>query len=152
MFALARRSPFELIERMQSGMDHWFGNLFEGGMAPLRDAIAAWAPASEAQLQDGKLVVRCDVPGVDPSDIHVALTGRTLTISGERKGPAPSDDQWVRGITYGKFERSFTLPEGIDASAIKATCRNGVLEVEVPAPPALLERTIPVTVQKALES
>jgi HSP20 family protein len=141
MFALARRSPFELIERMQKGMDGW-----------LREAIAAWAPAAEAQLHDGKLVVRCDVPGVDPLDIHVAVSGRTLTISGERKATAPSDDQWVRGITYGRFERSFTLPEGIDASGVKATCRNGVLEVEVPAPPALTERTIPVSVEKALNA
>lgn len=148
MFALAQRSPFELMEQMQKSMDQWFGRFVEDGGAPMTDAITAWTPACEAHVQDGKLVVRCDVPGVDPSDIHVAVTGRTLRISGERKAPAPSEDQWMRGITYGSFQRSFRLPEGIDPAAVKATCRHGVLQVELPLPKALTEITVPIAVEE----
>jgi HSP20 family protein len=148
MFALAQRSPFELMEQMQKNMDQWFARVFEDGGAPMAAAITAWTPACEAHVQDGKLVVRCDVPGVDPSDIHVAVTGRTLRISGERKAPALSEDQWVRGITYGSFQRAFRLPEGIDPAAVKATCRNGVLQVELPLPKALTEITVPIAIEQ----
>lgn len=56
----------------------------------------------------------------------------------------------MRGIAYGSFERSFSLPEGVDPNAVKATYRNGVLQVEVPLPKELATMTVPITVEKAL--
>jgi HSP20 family protein len=93
--------------------------------------MAAWAPAVEGwDAEGGKFTVRCHVPGVDRPDVDVSGGGRILTISGMRKDAAPSDDPWVRDVTHGKFTRTFTLPEGIDASSMKVTPSDGVLEVE----------------------
>ena len=113
-------------------------------------AEVAWTPAYEVYVRDGKVVVRCDVPGVDPGDVHVAVKGRTLTISGERK-PAeeiPADDYWFRGIAYGSFESVITLPEEVDAKAVKATYRDGTLCVEVPIAKQLTAQTVPISVEQ----
>lgn len=150
MFTLARRSPFDLMDQIQRGMEQLVQRFFEG-TGNIRP-VSAWMPDAEAHVADGKLVVRCDLPGVEPADIHVAVAGRTLTISGERKArhQVSDDGYWMRGITYGSFERSFSLPDGVDPKTVRATHRNGVLEVEVPLPKELAGITVPVTVEKAL--
>jgi HSP20 family protein len=148
VFALARRSPFDLMEQMQQRMEQLLQRFFDGDTRP----VTGWVPDAEAQVSDGRLVVRCDLPGVEPADIHVAVRGRSLSISGERKAQqqVSDGDYWMRGIAYGSFERSFSLPDGVDPNAVKATYRNGVLQVEVPLPKELTGTTVPITVEKAL--
>jgi HSP20 family protein len=146
MFTLVRRSPFEWMEQMERRVDGMLGRFFEQNGA----RGTTWTPASEAYVRNGNLVVRCDLPGVDPGDVHVEVTGRTLVISGERK-PAeqiPDEDYWWRGIPYGSFECTVALPENIDANAVKATCHNGVLTLEVPLAKELTKQTVPITVEQ----
>jgi HSP20 family molecular chaperone IbpA len=90
MFVLSLRSPFALMEQMEKRVEDLFDRFSEDGINP----TTAWAPTHEVYARDGKLVIRCDVPGVDPADIRVAVSGRTLTISGERKAAEqiPGDD------------------------------------------------------------
>ena len=142
MFTFARRSPFEWMNQM----DAIFGRSFE----PDGSSGAAWTPACEVSARDGKAVVRCDVPGVDPGDIHVAVRGRMLTISGERKAveEIPGEDYWCREIAYGSFERTVTLPDEVDAKAVKATYRNGELNVEVALRKELTAQTVPISVEQ----
>src|SRR2546428_4377435 len=130
MFTLARRSPFQWMEQVERRMDDMFGRFFEQDGS----SEAAWTPACEVYARDGKVAIRCDVPGVDPGDIHVAVRGRTLTISGERKATEeiPGDDYWCREIAYGRFERAVTLPEEIDAKAVRATYRKGARNIHAP--------------------
>ena len=109
MFTVAQRAPFDWMEQMERRLDSVLRRFFE------QDGSrgTTWTPAYDAYVRDGNLVVRCDVPGVDPGDIHVAVTGRTLVISGDRK-PAeqiPAEDYWCRGIAYGSFECAVVLPE-----------------------------------------
>ena len=127
MLALTCTSPDPMDEGRREIVQQLFGRYFPKGMP----VMAAWAPGLEVTEREGKFTVRCDVPGVELSGIQVSVTGRTLTISGERKAPAPSDDQWVRGVTHGSFARTFTLPEVIDATSVNATRRDGVLELEL---------------------
>jgi HSP20 family protein len=136
------------MEHMQRRMEQLFQRFFDSDMRP----ASGWVPDAEAHVSDGKLVVRCDLPGVEPADIHVAVRGRTLAISGERKAQeqVSDDEYWMRGVAYGSFERSFSLPEGVDPDTVKATYRNGVLQVEVPLPKELATMTVPITVEKAL--
>ena len=146
MFTLARRSPFQWMEYMEKRMDDMFGRFFEQDGS----SGAAWTPACEVYARDGKVAIRCDVPGVDPGDIHVAVRGRTLTLSGERKATEeiPGEDYWCREIAYGRFERTVTLPEEIDAKAVRATYRNGVLSIEVPLAKELTAQTVPISVEQ----
>jgi len=146
MFTLARRSPVQWMEQMERRMDDMFGRFFEQDGS----SEAAWRPACEVYARDGKVAIRCDVPGVDPGDIHVAVRGRTLTLSGERKATEeiPGEDYWCREIAYGRFERAVTLPEEIDAKAVRATYRNGALNIEAPLAKELTAQTVPISVEQ----
>lgn len=88
------------------------------------------------------VTVRADVPGVEPSAIHVAVNGRALTISGERNSEKHDDD--AREYRYGKFSRTFQLSEDLDTGSIDAECRNGVLTLRIAKRPEAKPRQIEV--------
>jgi HSP20 family protein len=98
---------------------------------------AAWAPPVEVSERGGLLVVRAELPGLDPKDVRVELREDALTIEGERRH---EHEEKGKGFfrserSYGSFFRQVRLPEGMDPESAKATFKNGVLEVTMPAPP-----------------
>ncbi len=107
---------------------------------------ASWLPAVEGRLEDGTYIIQFVLPGVDPKAVEVSLMDNLLTIQGERKAnhDPTGKDYFVREVAYGAFERSVTLPEGVDAAQVEAKCVNGMLEVRVPAPRAATPRMIEV--------
>ena len=108
---------------------------------------AAWFPAAEGRLEDGTYVIQFALPGVDPKEVQVSVMDNVLTVKGERKANHDATDQnyFVREVTYGAFQRSMTLPEGVDAARAEAKSANGMREVRVPAPRAATPRMIEVT-------
>jgi HSP20 family protein len=88
----------------------------------------------ESYVKDGNVVVRADVPGLDPKDIDVSVLGNVLMIKGERKDKqeVKKENYFRREVSYGAFERHTTLPEGAQTDKIKATFKNGVVEVTMP--------------------
>jgi len=78
--------------------------------------------------------VDADLPGVKKDDIKISIEGKMITISGERKHKKEVKEADYHRIetSFGKFERSFTLPEGADAENITAASKDGVLEVTIP--------------------
>ena len=107
---------------------------------------APWLPAAEGWLENGTYVIQLALPGVNPKDVEVSLMDNVLTVKGERKADPDSAgaDYFVREVAYGAFQRSFVLPEGVDAAQVEAKDANGMLEVRVPAPRAATRRTIEV--------
>jgi HSP20 family protein len=98
---------------------------------------SAWLPAVEMSARGGKLIVRADLPGMSKGDVKVEVRDDALCIQGERRQEKREKD---KGFTrtecsYGSFYREVPLPEGIDPEQAKATFKNGVLEVTLPAPP-----------------
>ena len=76
--------------------------------------------------------------------------GNQLTIEGERKHEEKKEekDYFYRELAYGKFSRSLALPEGVEADKVKATFKNGVLEITMPAPKQLAAKKIQIEAQK----
>ena len=107
---------------------------------------ASWLPAAEGRIEGGTYVIQLALSGVDPKDVAVSLMDNVLTVKGERRpDPDTTDkDYFVREVAYGGFQRSFALPEGVDAAQVAAKYANGMLEVRIPAPRAALPRTIEV--------
>ena len=99
----------------------------------------AWVPEVEVAEREGKLFVRVDLPGVKREELTVSAVDGCLTIQGERKQEAKTDEgEWFQTErTYGKFVRVIPLPDGFAASEIVANFQNGVLEVQVPLPKAV---------------
>lgn len=98
----------------------------------------------EEFVEDGRHVIRADIPGVDPTkDIELTVDGGLLRLRGERR--AEQHDEHRTEIRYGAFERVLSLPTGTKPEDVKADYANGVLTVSVPAAASAQPLTIPVT-------
>ena len=106
---------------------------------------AGWAPAMEVFEKNNLLTVRLDVPGLKKEELAVHVNEGVLTVEGERKRETEEEkNHWYRAErTYGRFYRTVPLPDGVNATEVKATFKDGVLEVTIPvraaAPPAPLK-------------
>lgn len=98
------------------------------------DVQSAFYPAAEIQETPEAFVLKLDLPGVAQNDVKVNLIGDTLTIRGERKRETEtkSGSPHRSERVYGAFERTFTLGASVRADQVKASYRDGVLEVRVP--------------------
>lgn len=105
-------------------------------------------PALEAYVdkEGKKYVCRIALPGVEPKDVQVQAQGNILTVRGERKltHRAKEAELFEEEIAYGWFERTLTLPEGVNVEKLTAEYVNGVLEITAPVAVAALPRKIEV--------
>jgi HSP20 family protein len=98
---------------------------------------------------DGKtLHIKADLPGVNPQDVEIVVEGNRLILRGERKAQREADNgsYFHREVRYGRFARSFLLPEGVKAEDVHASYHNGVLEISVSLPESLTAKKIPVQI------
>jgi len=133
--ALVRWDPTRELATLQSEMNRLFDAFFGEG-ASVNGERSRWLPAMDLVERDNDYVLRVDLPGVKPEDVKVELEDDVLTISGERRAEHEERNEGAYRLErgYGRFVRSLTLPEGVDASKIAARLENGVLEVTVPKP------------------
>jgi HSP20 family molecular chaperone IbpA len=122
--------PFDLLGRE-------FASLFEP-FFPVRE-LEPWG--FEMEEKEGEVVVKAEVPGFEPTEIEVALLGNILTIRAMHKEPVKGEKVEPKAI---EFERSMTLPVGINPEKVEALYRYGVLEVHVPLIPEAKPRHIVV--------
>jgi HSP20 family protein len=136
--------PFQELERVMSNWQSRFPRFFEG----LEEE--AVIPPVESYVKDGNLVVRADVPGLDPKDIEISVLHDVLTIKGERKGEkeVKENDYLRREVSYGSFERRVSVPEGAATDKIQATFKNGVVEISIPLPKGVEGKKIPLQVEE----
>jgi HSP20 family protein len=90
-----------------------------------------WAPSVDIYETPNELVLKADVPDVDPEQIDVKVENQTLTIAGERKFETDATEKGYHRIerSYGHFVRSFAVPNAFDTENINAAYKNGVLTV-----------------------
>jgi HSP20 family protein len=95
-----------------------------------------WNPVVDIYDNENDIVIKAELPGVSKKDIEIDIKDRVLTLKGERSADneAKEDNYYRRERTYGRFERSFTLPANVDPDKIKADYNDGVLKIEVPKP------------------
>ncbi|MBI2560166.1 MAG: Hsp20/alpha crystallin family protein [Planctomycetes bacterium] len=94
----------------------------------------AWSPELDVSETNDNVIVKAEVPGLDPKDIDISISGDTLTLKGEKKEEKHENDRYYHRIErrYGSFMRSVTLPESVDSEKVKAECKNGILEITLP--------------------
>jgi HSP20 family protein len=137
---LVRFDPFGVVRDID--------RLFEDMGRPV--ATGNWLPRVDVFERDANLVVRAEVPGIDSETLDVTVEGGTLTLTGSRS----FEDEKVQGefhrkeIFDGAFKRTVLLPEGVDADAITAISKDGILEVVIPKRPEVLPRKVTVEVQR----
>ena len=131
--AITRWDPFGEMLSLQREMDRLFGRLGSSGPRELPSSVA-WMPRMDVKTSGDDMVVHAELPGMKRDDIAIDVTDGLLTIKGERTAESQSagEDWLIRERSYGSFERSLLLPEGVDAGKITADYKDGVLEVHVP--------------------
>jgi HSP20 family protein len=97
-------------------------------------SLGAWAPAVDIYEQDGNIVLKAELPGVDPKDFDVRVENNILTLRGERKLDEEVTKESYHRVerSYGTFTRSFTLPNVVDTDKIKAEYNDGILRLTLP--------------------
>lgn len=158
MFELKKWDPLRELSTIQKDMDDFFRRVF-GSLTPStlfrggREFRGEWYPSLECYMKEGQLLVHADIPGVDPKDVDISIAGNVLTIRGERKAEweKKREGYMFHEASYGTFERSITLPEGVDTNQVKATYKNGVLELTMPAKAEALPKKVKIEIEGGAE-
>jgi HSP20 family protein len=132
MRTIARWEPFRGVPTLQDQMNRLFNDVFE--RTGDESSLSAWAPAVDIYETEHELVVKADLPEVDPKDLDIRVENNILTIRGERKFEKKVNEENYLRVerSFGSFARSFTLASTVNADAIKAEYQNGVLKLSIP--------------------
>lgn len=147
---LTRWDPFRDLVTLQERMNRLFEDSLSRSKTTDEMSMGAWTPAVDIFETPEEVVMRADLPGVDLKDIDVRIENNTLTLRGERKFLKEAKDEDYHRIerSYGTFSRSFQLPGTIDQGGIKATHKEGVLQVHLPKREDTRPKQIRVEVKK----
>lgn len=131
---LVRWEPLEGVNRVQCRINELFDDTFARTRAQQSAASGVWYPPVDILESKDSYLIRAELPGMRNEDLKTEVNDGMLTLSGERKFEEPAN-----GVEYhrvervtGKFSRSFHLPQTVKHDGIKATYRDGILEVQVP--------------------
>ena len=132
--ALVRWDPARQLDTFDSEIDRVFDAFFGGRTA--NGTTRRWVPAMDLVETDDHLVLRADLPGLDPDDVEIEVKDGVLTVSGERRTEHEDSADGYHRVerAYGRFSRSLSLPQGADAGQVQADFDKGVLEVRIPKP------------------
>jgi HSP20 family protein len=115
-------APFKDFERMRRDMDRLWDSFFERGVRRV-DAEGEWLPSLDVAETKNEIVVKAELPGLDPKDINISLTDGLLTIKGEKKHEREEKEENYHLVerSYGTFSRSIRLPKEVKSDKIKAS-------------------------------
>lgn len=144
---ITRFEPWNIFNMMQRDLEQLTGHRYNyAGNDENGQSVADWVPAVDIVEEEGRFLLRADVPGVKPEDIDVSMENGILSLSGQRQQESSEESGGVRRIERisGRFYRRFTLPDTANAEKISAKSSNGILEVIIPKQPAVQARRITV--------
>jgi len=143
---LIRWEPFSAMDDMFNRFPSLFGRW---PRLPVADANLDWAPSVDISETGEEYLIRASLPAVKKEDVEVTYADGMLTLSGERRQKEEVKDEKFHKVEtfYGNFSRSFVLPEAIEADAIRAESKDGVLTVHVPKTKVEMKKPTTIKVQ-----
>jgi HSP20 family protein len=129
--------------------DDLMDNFFYGWPHVEHNEQTAWCPRTDVRETEKEIVLDLEIPGIEKKDIKVEVKNNTLTISGERCEEETGEgiDYYRRERRYGRFERSFGLPDTVDEDKVNAQYKNGILKVTLQKTEKALPKEIAVEVK-----
>jgi HSP20 family protein len=131
--------------------DPWFRPFL---MGPERETAPAYWPSVDVAEVDNAYLIAAELPGVKPEDVTLEIENNVLTLSAQKR-PDPADERHeYRRMerSYGAFQRSFVLPEGVQTDHVQATMKDGVLTLHIPKPEHARARKVPIQIGVAKEA
>ena len=148
--ALVKWDPFRDVAELQNRINRMFDDSF----GPSRDRddemnMCAWRPAVDIYETETGVILAVELPGVGKENVAVEVKDNILTLKGERlsKPEIKEENYYRQERCYGSFQRSFTLHHNIQPNLIKATFKDGMLEIEIPRPEEEQPKQITVNVE-----
>lgn len=144
-------APFQGLSELQHEMNQLFSGFSRGLFPEAEDWTnsRAWAMPLDLLEEKDRLLVRADLPGVKPEEIDVSVQDNTLTIKAQRKQEIQAKEEgfYRRELAYGTTLSQVALPQSVDTQGLKATYRNGVLELSLPKREQVKPKQIKVEVK-----
>ena len=146
---ISREATTGSIGRFRDEMEHLFDRFVEPWSERWDEMVGRtdlWHPSVDVSESDKEVVIRAELPGIDPKDVSVKLSGNILTISGSKKESVEEkrEDYYLSERRFGSFERAIELPKSADLEHIQAEQRHGVLNVHVKKTAAAKAKVISV--------
>jgi HSP20 family protein len=130
-------------------MDELFDRFFsEPWWMPERYFGGTFSPAFDISETDDEILVKAELPGVDPKDVDVNLTGNELTIKGEKKEEREEKGESIHTMErrFGCFCRSFNLPCDVQQDKIEAKYKDGILNLKLPKAESAKKKSLKIEV------
>ena len=128
-------SPRVRVRPSRSSFDNLFDTFFNDSRLPASAGNGnTWAPRVDVIESDAAYVISAELPGLEDKDVEVTVADGVLTLKGEKNAAEEEEREnyFRKERVYGRFERSFRLPEEVEANKVMANFKNGVLTVGVP--------------------
>jgi HSP20 family protein len=141
-----RITPFDLLQNEISRVFDTFNGF---GAWPAAFGDQAFSPNMEVTETDNAIEVTAELPGMDDKDIDINVADGLLSVRGEKKFEKDETKKNYRVVerSYGSFERIVALPQGVDATKVKAQMSKGVLKIEIPKPAAAKAHQVKIRTQ-----
>jgi HSP20 family protein len=139
-------APFRDFERMRKEMDRLWDSFFERGP---KAEPGEWYPSLDLAETKNDVVIKAEVPGMDPKDIDISLSNGVLTIKGEKKQEREEKegDYHFSERSFGAFTRAVQLPTEVQSDKIEASYKNGVLKITLPKSEEAKKKQIKIKVE-----
>lgn len=147
MMELVKWNPWNEMMSLRNSLERMFDDRFPADRGEGREAAGGfWNPAVDVFETDEAYVINAELPGVSRENIEIDVKNRLLTVKGERgqENETRKDRCYRKERSFGRFERTFPLPGGVDTEKITAEFKNGVLKIRIPRPEGKKPRQITV--------
>jgi len=138
-----------------SGAQNQFERFLREALSPVTGegevSTRTWAPPVDIYEDGDNLVLKAELPGINPDEVEIRVENNTLYLKGERKFEKEVKEQSYHRVerTYGTFTRSFSLPNSVDPDKVAADYKDGVLTLTMPKKEEAKPKTIKINVTKA---
>ncbi len=139
------KAPFDEFSKFDSMIDKFF----RGGVVDDGTFFSSYTPAVNVAENENTYVVDVELPGISKDEVKITMHENVLTIEGEKKAEREEKGKNYHRVerSFGKFQRSFTLPKNVKSDAIEAEFTNGVLSVSIPKAEEVKAKQIEVKVR-----
>jgi HSP20 family protein len=140
--------PFE-FDKIRREMDRLWDSFLEGRSVRRAEDDREWLPSVDVSETKNDLVIKAELPGLDPKDIDISMNNGYLTIKGEKKNEKEEKDENYHLIerSYGSFTRSVRLPREVQSDKITASFKNGILKITLPKSEEAKKKEIKIKVE-----
>lgn len=145
-------APTRALTQFRTEVDRLFERFFRDPWALLDEplpALGTWVPSLDIADSEKEIVVRAEVPGVDPKDLNITVSGNVLTIAGEKKHSREeqSENYYHVERSFGSFRRTIQLPTDVDPDSVTAEHANGVVTIRLKKARTAAPKRVPVKVR-----